>query len=460
MAPSRRGTPVGRWIFLQFILLLIVMVVPLFAIIFVATESGFRGYVYKGDVSKAMAFAPLLEKEFERVGSWEAIGPLLAQAPFSYHSLPDAPSHDVDWIRERVVILDTGRKVVVDSKRVLVGTIHPPEHVTEALVLKNAAGWTIGYLLVGTMVDPALTQNHRSFLTSTALTLAVLFLVSLALAVPLAFWLGSRIARPLRALVEGTRRAASGDWHWTLPTGAPREVRDLDDAFQHLGENLRRSEEFKAQLLADAAHELRTPLTVVRGTLEGILDGVFPLETKTLEAVYSETLRLEKIVDSLRQLEDLHSLAVHPTRFDWRPLVDRTVELFQAQARDRGQSVETRCPEALEGWGEPEAVQQILVNLLSNALRHGSDRGKVLVEVVTPGDEVLLVVEDDGPGIPAPERGRVFERFVRLDPSRSGKTGGRGLGLAIVKQLVVRQGGSITVGRGALGGARFEVRFP
>lgn len=471
MAPTSQGTPLRQWIFLQFFLLLVVMVAPLFAVILLTTESGFRGYVYQGDVNKATAFAPLLEGEFQRTGSWEAVEPFLSQAPFSYHpSLvgnhmgPSTHSEnavqDLDWIRERIVILDTARRVVVDSKRVLVGTNHPAEHVAESIVLKTSEGWTTGYLLVGTMVDPALTPNHETFLSTTAITLIVLFLICLALAVPLAFWLGSRIARPLQSLVVGTQRAAAGDWNWTLPSGAPREVLALDDAFQKLGQNLRSSEERKARLLADAAHELRTPLTVVRGTLEAMIDGVFPMEKTTLEAVYSETIRLEKIVESLRQLEDLHSRPLHPTDFRWREPLNRAVGLFQAQAREREQVLSIACSDELLGWGEPESVQQILVNLISNALRHGSDHGTVLVEVSSRDDGCLLSVEDDGPGVPIVDRDRIFGRFVRLDPSRSAKTGGRGLGLAIVKRLVERHGGTISVIDSKAGGARFEIWFP
>lgn len=471
MAPNRQGTPLGQWIFLQFFLLLVVMVAPLFAVILLTTESGFRGYVYQGDVNKAMAFAPLLEGEFQRVGSWERVEPFLAQAPFSYHSVPmmnhmgvsihsDNASQDFDWIRERIVILDTSRRVVVDSKRVLIGSTHPAEHVTDAIVLKTPEGWTIGYLLVGTMVDPALTPNHETFLSTTALTLVLLFLVSLGLVLPLAFWLGSRIARPLKSLVEGTQRAAAGDWRWSIPPGAPREVRALDEAFQKLGQNLQMSEARKAQLLADAAHELRTPLTVVRGTLEAMIDGVFPLEKKTLQAVYSETIRLEKIVESLRHLEDLSTRPLEPVELNWCDLVESVVGLFLAEARERGQKVEVTCPRPAPGWGEPEAIQQILVNLVSNALRHGKDGGAVHLEITHHHQGVLLTVEDDGPGVPEVDRSRVFERFVRLDPSRSGKTGGRGLGLAIVKQLVDRHSGTIEVTTAAWGGARFEVWFP
>jgi signal transduction histidine kinase len=471
LSKTNAGPRLGNWIFLQFVLLLVVIVAPLFALVLLTTESGFRGYVYQGDVTKAMAFAPLLEKEFGRVGSWEGVQPLLAQAPFSYHSMPmmgrmgtsihsDDPTQDFDWIQERVVILDTARRVVVDSKHLLEGTTHPAEHLAEAVILRNPEKWAIGYLLVGTMVDPALTQNHEDFLGKMATTLVILFAVSLVLSVLLAYWLGDRVARPLRTLVLGTRRAASGDWHWKLDPGAPREVRELHDAFQSLGKHLQAAEARKAQLLADAAHELRTPLTVIRGTLEAMIDGIFSLEPESLKALYEEATRMGKIVDSLRLLEDLHGTPFQAVEIEWAPLLRRVVGLFGAQARERNQQLELKCPEDARGRVEPEAITQILVNLVSNGLRHAPDRGLVRVELSPQSPFTVLSVEDSGPGIPIEDRARVFDRFVRLDPSRSGKTGGRGLGLAIVKELVQRHGGTVQIVDGLLGGTRFEVQLP
>jgi len=212
--------------------------------------------------------------------------------------------------------------------------------------------------------------------------------------------------------------------------------------------------------LADAAHELRTPLTVVRGTLEAMIEGFFPLEKNTLESVYLQTIRLEKIVESLLQLEVLHSRPIQPMEFKWGEQLNLVVGLFQAQAREHQQRLDIDCPEGLRGWGEPEALQQILINLISNALRYGNDSGSVLVEVSSKGEGCQLAIEDDGPGIPIADRDRIFGRFVRLDPSRSGKTGGRGLGLAIVKRLVEHHNGNFRVVEGKSGGARFEIYFP
>lgn len=433
------------------------MVLPLFVVILLTMEYGFRSYVYEGDIRKAHEFAPLLEADFVKAGSWRAVEPLLTQPPFAEQSVPNQA---LGRIQERIVVLNMERRVVLDSKKVLVGTLHPPEHLLKAIKLTTKQGKQIGYLLVGTMVDPALTSNHKAFLADMAIMLLILFMASLALSLPLAFWLGSRISRPLKLLVEETQRSTSGHWAWQVPSQAPREVQSLALAFQTLGQNLKASELRKAELLADAAHELRTPLTVMRGSLEAMIEGVFPLEKATLEAVYSETLRLEKIVDSLRLLEDLRLTQVKSSRFIWLKLVAHVVELFKVPSFEKKQEIVVNCSSVLEGWGEIEAVTQVLINLVSNSLRYAPEGGHVWLQVKHLEKGSMLQVENDGPPIPATERDHIFERFVRLDRSRSGQTGGRGLGLAITREIVSRHAGNIRVLEGSHGGPCFEVFFP
>ena len=455
---SETGRPLSQAVFTRFIVFLALVFIPLFLVILLAMEYGFRSYVYEGDINKAHEYASLLEQDYLRAGSWQAVDPVLYQPPFGYRL--DSLKRGLGRIQERIVVLDNTRHVVLDSKHVLLGTLHPPEHLINAVRLRNDQGKQIGYLLVGTMVDPALTMNHKAFLTDMALLLLILFLASLALSLPVAFWLGARISRPLKILVEETQKAAGGKWLWSVPSHAPREVQTLAQAFQSLGNSLKASESRKAELLADAAHELRTPLTVMRGTLEAMIDGVFPLEKATLEAVYSETLRLEKIVDSLRQLEDLRTTVAHSACFQWRPLLEHAIDLFQAAAREHRQTLDLSCDPETQGWGETSSVAQVIFNLVANALHYAPRDGNVWVEAKSTHKGSSLIVEDDGPGIPEVEREHIFERFVRLDRSRSGKTGGQGLGLAITREILTRHGGTIHVVKGRRKGARFEAFFP
>ncbi|NNM54928.1 MAG: HAMP domain-containing histidine kinase [Spirochaetales bacterium] len=448
----------GQAIFVRFVILLSLSFAPLFIGILYTMEYGFRSYVYAGDIRKAHEFASLLESDYSATGSWKKVQPFLTRPPFGYQTEQTSPGYRL--IQERVVVLDNSRRVVLDSKHVLLGTVHPPEHLTNAVRLFDKQKKPLGYLLIGTMIDPALTINHQAFLADMAVILLILFLASLAVSLPLAFWLGSRISRPLKILVKETQQAATGHWTWSVPSSSPREIQTLAQEFQRLGFSLKASETRQNELIADAAHELRTPLTVIRGTLEAMIDGVFPLEKRTLENVYSETQRLEKIVESLRQLQDLRTTRVKPTPFMWRTLIDQVVGLFQASALENHQTILIRCAEKIQGWGESEGVIQVLINLLSNALRYTPKGGTVTVEISAVYRGTQLSVEDSGPGIPFQEREHIFERFVRLDPSRSEKTGARGLGLAIAREIILRHSGSIRVTEAPRGGARFEVTFP
>ncbi len=142
-------------------------------------ESGFRSYVYAGDVRKAHEFASLLESDYTAAGSWQKVAGFLTRPPFGYRS--EQTSQRFGLIQERIVVLDNARRVVLDSKHVLLGTIHPPEHLTNAVRLFDKNEKPLGYLLVGTMIDPALTINHQAFLADMAVILFILFLTSLAL---------------------------------------------------------------------------------------------------------------------------------------------------------------------------------------------------------------------------------------------------------------------------------------
>ncbi|NNM67906.1 MAG: HAMP domain-containing histidine kinase [Spirochaetales bacterium] len=455
---TETGRSLGQAVFTRFVVFLALVFIPLFLVILLAMEFGFRSYVYEGDIGKAHEYASVLEQDYQRTGSWQDLAPVLSRPPFAY--LIDSSKRGMNRLQERIVVLDNSRHVVLDSKRVLLGTLHPPEHLINAVKLHNQQGKQIGYLLVGTMVDPALTMNHQAFLFDMAVLLLVLFLASLALSLPLAFWLGASISRPLKTLVEETQKASKGKWSWSVPSHAPREVQTLAQAFRSLGNSLKASESRKAELLADAAHELRTPLTVMRGTLEAMIDGIFPVEKVALEAVYSETLRLEKIVDSLRQLEDLRTTLARSIFFQWCPLLEHVADLFQAVSHENCQTLHLDCTPEIQGWGEASAVVQVIFNLMANASRYAPRGGNIWISVKATQGGSLLIVEDDGPGIPAEEREHIFERFVRLDRSRSSETGGQGLGLAITREIVNRHAGTIHVAEGRRKGARFEAFFP
>jgi len=294
-----------------------------------------------------------------------------------------------------------------------------------------------------------------------------LFVAGLVVAVvgaPLAVWLSGSVTRPLDRLATAAGRVAGGRLPGPLPEEGPQEVARASAAFNAMSAEVGHARTAQADLLAGLRHDLRTPLTVIGGFAEALLDGTAhgPDAARAARAIADETSRLERMVDDLGDLADLE--AGRPLRIeqlDGGELAAAAVERFAPRAGAEGLEL-TALPVAgpLPCAADRSAVERILGNLVANGLAHAPrPGGHVTVEAAAlPGGEVLLAVRDDGPGIAGAALGRIFERFYRADPSRSGP--GSGLGLAIVDELARAHGGRAFAENLPIGGARVGVVLP
>lgn len=232
-----------------------------------------------------------------------------------------------------------------------------------------------------------------------------------------------------------------------------RLARTMNGMLGRLQDSARRQEEF----VGDASHELRSPLASLRQAAEvaqahpGALD-----EGELAATVLEESVRMQVLVDQLLVLTRAGEGRGPLTRVDVD--VDDLVLTEARRAARTGIVADTSGVGPGRVPGDPVALGQVVRNLVDNALRHA--RSRIAVGVAEDDAGVTLTVEDDGPGIPAADRARVFERFVRLDDARARDAGGSGLGLAIVRELVHAHGGTVAAEDAALGGARFVVRLP
>jgi signal transduction histidine kinase len=227
--------------------------------------------------------------------------------------------------------------------------------------------------------------------------------------------------------------------------------------------DLRRVEESRRDLVADIAHELGTPLAILQANLEGMLDNVVEATPERLAALHTQVRLLARLVEDLRDLSLAHAgklpLALHP--LDLAALVADAATAVVPRAAERGVTVQSRIAPGLPPVvADRERLMQVAHNLLDNAIRHVPSGGEVTVGLERAGDQVRLWVQDTGPGIPAEELDRVFDRFYRLDASRARASGGSGLGLAIVKSLVEAHGGRVTVTSRPGEGSTFAVVLP
>ncbi|MDA0353607.1 MAG: ATP-binding protein [Chloroflexi bacterium] len=301
-------------------------------------------------------------------------------------------------------------------------------------------------------IDESVALLRRSFLVGTPL------LVILVTA--LTWYFVGRALAPVEAMRAEVADITASELHRRVP--APPTDDEIGRLANTMNEMLARLEESQArqqQFVADASHELRSPLANIRAQLEVDLahpDQASPLATE--QSVLDEAMRLERLADDLLLLARGDSGApMRAEPVDLDDIIFRETERLRAR---RGAMVDTVRVSGAQVVGDAELLSRVIRNLLENAARYAAERITVELREDRRSGRIELVVADDGPGVPAEARERIFERFARLDAARGRDVGGAGLGLAIVREIVQRHGGAIEVDVSSEGGARFTVRLP
>ena len=268
-----------------------------------------------------------------------------------------------------------------------------------------------------------------------------------ALGILMVGFVSRRMLTPIQALGSASRRLGGGDLSQRVSTSGPREISDLAHSFNTMAGSLQRAEEQRRILVADVAHELRTPLSNIQGYLEALKDGLIQPDPDTLDTIHQQVVHLARLVEDLRLLAQAEggALALNLEPNSLEEVLSRSVEAFRARADARGVEVSLQVSPGLPlVMLDRTRIAQVVGNLLENAVQHTPQGGVVRVSVeATIAGNARVIVEDSGEGIAPEEIPLVFERFYRVDPSRSRATGGVGLGLTIAKKLVEAHGGAI-----------------
>ncbi len=250
-----------------------------------------------------------------------------------------------------------------------------------------------------------------------------------------------RFRSPLVDIVEAADRVSEGDYSARASEYGPRWMRTIARAFNSMTSKLQVQDQQRRHLMADIAHELRTPLAVLQGKLEGMVDGVYPRDADQINAVLQETRVLARLVDDLRTLAHTESgtLALQKEPTDLGVLINDAVASFSADAEERKVTLDIRAaPDVPLVDVDPLRIREVLTNLISNALRHTPEGGRVSVTASARPDAIVVSVSDTGSGIAAADLPKIFDRFYKGRASR-----GSGLGLTIARNLVVAHGGEI-----------------
>ena len=317
----------------------------------------------------------------------------------------------------------------------------------------------LSLLAVGLPLAAVLLSGIAMFHMGADVVILAVAAASSTVAIAAALFVGRSITTPVDRLRSASNELAAGDLSARAPERGPTEIAELGVAFNGMAARLEELFDARRELVAWASHDLRTPLAAIQAMIESVEDGVATPEQYT-GALAQQVRTLGALIDDLFELAriDAGVLTLELEEASLDGLVQSCVRGLEPEAERRNVRLETRLGDAPAVRCAPDKVERVLLNLLTNALRHTPSDGSIAVRVEPNTNEVLVSVEDSGDGIAPEALRRVFDRFWRADPARS--SGGSGLGLAIARGLVEAQGGRIWAESPPNGGARVSFTLP
>lgn len=312
----------------------------------------------------------------------------------------------------------------------------------------------------------SMSQLYVDFRASFNEALLYAALTATIAALALSFLFSRSVVAPVLAMSHATQRIADGRYDERVQASGEDELAQLAMRFNEMAEKLNQVESMRRRLIGDVSHELRTPLTAIKGSMEGLMDGVLPANEETFQQIHAEADRLNRLVDDLQELSRVESRAY---QLDFRSLdvssfVRTVTKRLAPQAQAKRISLELELPPDLPPLlADEDRAVQILSNLTGNALQYTPEGGRVTISArQANNDEVQISVRDTGIGIPTEHLSHIFDRFYRVDKSRSRQAGGgSGIGLTIARALVDAHGGRIWVESGGDGkGSVFTFTIP
>ncbi len=427
-------------------------------------QHGFLGYLNRLATERMESALPRLAAAYEPHGNWD----FLREAPQRWidiivradedrqRGLP--PVSDLTGAFLRVTLLNADHGFVMGYHG------YSESRIERAVRVK---GQIVGWLSLTpfqTVTEAGAVRFENAQLRARWLIVAA----AIVLAAAIAWWVSRAVLRPVRAVARATHELAGGDYTRRVPELGEDEVGQLSRDFNHLAATLERNEAMRRGFMADVAHELRTPLAVLHGELEAVEDGIRPLDMSTVKALQGEVVQLNKLVNDLYDLAltDVAALAYRKESVDLAALVAEVCANFAPRLSALGLTLETRLPaETLPVFADAGRLRQLLANLLENAGRYTDAGGQVRVSLEAVSGprrhrSLRLCCEDSAPGVPVAHLSHLFDRFHRVDASRSRASGGAGLGLSICRNIVLAHDGSIEAQDSELGGLAVIVMLP
>ncbi|NYE26501.1 sensor histidine kinase efflux regulator BaeS [Pigmentiphaga litoralis] len=427
-------------------------------------ERGFVDYLREREAERATSLSLVLADAYREHGDWE----FLRNNPPRWRRVLSAPGRNVERAEStqqddygpppppppRFTLLDADHKVVVGQQ-----PGQPIASQFPIVVDRQAVGW---------LAAPPIRARNNSdaddrFQEQQLLATWIIGGISLLVAALVSILLARGFLAPVRRMAGATHRLAAGDYGTRVDTRSSDELGQLAQDFNHLASALERNEELRRNMVADISHELRTPLAVLRGELEAVEDGVRAMSPQTIASLQAEVTLLSKLIDDLHELSlaDVGALTYRMTRLDVGALLRQTAGMFQDRMARKSLGMQIELPAGLPPiQGDAQRLTQLFTNLIENSVRYTDPNGMLQITAHAAGSEVIIVLQDTAPGVPADMLPRLFERFFRVESSRNRQHGGSGLGLAICQRIVEAHDGRIEALPSELGGLQLRLTFP
>ena len=426
-----------------FLLVALLAIAAVALIVRSTTENSFRQYIQdrESDTLQGVS-ASDLEAFYAENGSWLGVEKLLPGSKGQGQGQQQGRGRGAN-----VIIADRENMIVASTDDTLVGTRLNVNAYPKSISLM-VDGEQVGLLIQETPSTVALGEAETDFLSKMTDNFIIAAAGVALLAVVVGVGLSWQITRPIRKLTLAVEDLKAGHLGRQANVSGSTEINDLSAAFNTMSNDLATGETLRKHMAAAVAHELRTPVSVLRGHLEAMLDGVFPLDAQHLAVAYDQTIHLTRLVEDLRLMTraEAGQLPLNKVLVSPGDLITRVVEQFQPLAVDSTIELTIHSAANLPAVSvDVDRVQQILSNLLANALRYTPENGQITITAIRVDQAIQVKIENTGSSLPPAQREHVFDPFWRAEDARARDSGGTGLGLAIVRQLVMVHGGRIWV---------------
>lgn len=443
--------------FLAFFVTNIALVGVMFGFLYMSFSTGFNDFVEQQEKNHVASIKYQLTEFYRELGSWQSI----AENMQLWRAIVE-PQKKTS-VSGPVDSLKTGQRISLynKDKQVIVGRAKLDEnpHIEPILLNDSVIGW-IG--LVPSRFIQA--SPAKAFLTAQFNNYFVITLWVVVLAFVMAIVLSRHLIKPIKQIVGGTDALTKGNFSSRIIPASQDELGTLSNNFNELAQTLEQNQQMRQQWVSDTSHELRTPLTVLRSHLLAIQDGVFEADEKRIALLVNQVENLNLIVDDLAQLahNDMANLSYDFAPVNLTSLLEALVDSYAARFAEQGLTLICESLNNGEEWmvkGDKNRLKQLFSNLLENSCRYTHSGGQVIITGKKINGTICLILQDSAPGVLPQDQEKLFERFYRVEKSRSREHGGSGLGLALCKQIVDAHGGTITLDNSPQGGLEVKVTF-